>query len=128
MTSLRAFDSTTIASAASAGKSLCYSIADNDHFQLNGNVQPSPDADVYLTRRIDSSSMSASGGGGGGGHTSINMTAMLSYCNEPTAIAKQFVVFNVYPVNKYAPKILTQVSQSIKFVFMSIFFRTKKIA
>lgn len=102
VTSLRAFDSSTMASAASTGKTLCYSIADNEHFQLNGNVQPSPDADVYLTRRIDLATSTSD-------KSSLNMTAMLSYCNEPTAIAKQFVVFNVFPVNKFAPKILTQV-------------------
>lgn len=91
-----------MASAASSGKSLCYSIADNDHFQLNGNVQPSTDADVYLTRQIDSGVINS-------GFNSLNMTAMLSYCNEPTVVAKQLVVFNVNPVNKFAPRVITDV-------------------
>ena len=91
---------TTASAAAASGKSLCYSIADNDYFQLNGNVQPSPDADVYLTRRIDSSTLARLGSGRGHHHTSFNMTAMLSYCNEPTVIAPPFVLFTVYSVTK----------------------------
>lgn len=82
-------------------KKMCYSILDNEHFQLNGNVQPTQEGDIFLTRRIENPLIK---------HHQINLTAHLFYCNEPLhMLAEQFVNFQVYKVNKYAPKVLTTV-------------------
>ena len=84
-------------------KKLCYSILDNENFQLNGNVQPAPEGDLYLTRRLESHLIN---------RQQINLTARLYYCNEPNMLAEQLVNFQVYRVNKFAPKVLTMVCKS----------------
>lgn len=83
-------------------KKLCYSIVDSPHFQLNANTQPMPDGDVYLMNEIYDLKKST-------GQSSLNMTALLSYCNESPVLGKQLINFQIYPVNKYAPMLLVKV-------------------
>ena len=88
-----------------SGKPLCYSLVSNDYFKLSSNQDPSPNGDVSLKKAIDYKSIQMNNPSG-----SVNFTALLYYCNQPSILSKQTVTVNLLNVNKYGPILFSMVN------------------
>ena len=82
-------------------QSLCYSILANDYFQLKYNQEEtSSDGSIILKKSLQNIMKYQS---------SINITASLYYCFQPTALAQQRIIFNILNLNQFAPRLNIQV-------------------
>ncbi len=93
------------------GLPLCYSIVPNDYFKLTSDQEPSISGLVVLKKSLDLKTIKQQNPNG-----TINISALLSYCNQPNILREQLIVFTVLGVNKYAPVVLQQVFKLNKLI------------
>lgn len=99
---LNAFDSTF------SGQPICYSIIDNQYFDLANSANPQNGA-VNLINILDYENFIANNL-----TPTINFTAKAYFCNNPNSFITQVVSARILNVNEYGPKLQPQVDHTRK--------------